>query len=424
MPSAREMLRLIARDPVAQARFFILSMRLFLEHVLGTGPFDDHLRHNGRFEGPLFPDGFAASGLGGAYGMLAALHGPIEEQARLSIHPHILLWFVHAQSEQWLRSILRRETEEARSRLRKWQESVLAAVQSMQLDSAAVLPLLLADDTAEVPTPRNTPFTEEQRRECRMDGQPEEDVRDPTKRRVLVETEPAFVDHHIRRYRERLGEGETPRREHFLPQTGAQLCRLPTYRLLRPCTEDDLDTQEGRRREAAAWRTLYCEDYRQNIAVGQMHAHKDTCFKYVVDKTMRFAKHCRFHFCHFVKLWLRGDKEAAPAKRKQDREVTIARTGKDLVLPQKPDKHVSPDYHPIDPVSNEPVPLRPTRELGASVCVDPDHGKEGLAMPIRYNPMEGSSTGPAQVGLRGNVDYQSMLRTFDLGFKRSRGCRD
>ena len=89
MPSAREMLRLIARDPVAQARFFILSMRLFLQHVLGTGRFDDHLRHNGRFEGPLFPDGFAASGLGGAYGMLAALRGPIEEQARLSIHPHI-----------------------------------------------------------------------------------------------------------------------------------------------------------------------------------------------------------------------------------------------------------------------------------------------------------------------------------------------
>ena len=55
MPSAREMLRLIARDPVAQARFFILSMRLFLQHVLGTGPFDDQLRHNDRFEGPFVP---------------------------------------------------------------------------------------------------------------------------------------------------------------------------------------------------------------------------------------------------------------------------------------------------------------------------------------------------------------------------------
>eukprot|EP00973_Karenia_brevis_P020814 2860379-Karenia_brevis.AAC.1 len=89
-------------------------MQLFCEHVLGTGPFDRLLRHNGFREGPAFPDGFAASGLGGAFGMLAALHGPIEEQARLSIHAHILLWFVHAQSEQWLRSLLRRETEEAR----------------------------------------------------------------------------------------------------------------------------------------------------------------------------------------------------------------------------------------------------------------------------------------------------------------------
>ena len=118
MPSAREMLRVIAQNPVAQARCFILSMCVFCEHVLGTGPFDSILRHNGTHNGPAFPDGFAASGLGGSFGMLAALHGPIEEQARLSIHPHILLWFVHSKSEQWLRSILRRETKQARELLR------------------------------------------------------------------------------------------------------------------------------------------------------------------------------------------------------------------------------------------------------------------------------------------------------------------
>ena len=145
MPCVREMLAIIAKDPVGQARFFILTMQLFCEHVLGVGPFDSFYRHNWAMEGPEFPDGFAASLLGGAFGMLAAFHGPIEEQARLSIHPHILLWFVHAQSEKWLRSLLRRETEEARSLLRVWQEKVLAAVQSMQLDSAVVLPLLLTD---------------------------------------------------------------------------------------------------------------------------------------------------------------------------------------------------------------------------------------------------------------------------------------
>ena len=38
MPSATEMVKLVARNPVAQARFFILCMRLFCEHILGTGP--------------------------------------------------------------------------------------------------------------------------------------------------------------------------------------------------------------------------------------------------------------------------------------------------------------------------------------------------------------------------------------------------
>ncbi len=75
--------------------YFIMSMRIFCEHVLGTGPFDEFLRHNAWLESPAFPDGFAASCLGGAFGMLAALHGPVEEQARppgaaaLSIRPAI-----------------------------------------------------------------------------------------------------------------------------------------------------------------------------------------------------------------------------------------------------------------------------------------------------------------------------------------------
>ena len=127
-------------------------MRLFCEHVLGTGPFDVMLRHNGIDEA-AFPDGFAASGLGGALGMLAALHGPIEEQARLSIHAHILVWFTHSISEQWLRNLVMRGTEEARKTLRVWQEKVLATVQSTQLDSAAVLPLLLRGNPAELPPP-------------------------------------------------------------------------------------------------------------------------------------------------------------------------------------------------------------------------------------------------------------------------------
>ncbi|CAK0852500.1 unnamed protein product, partial [Prorocentrum cordatum] len=427
MPSARRMLQIVAQDPVAQARFFIFTMQLFCEHVLGTGPWDKFLRHNGRCDGAAFPDGFATSCTGGAFLEVAALHGPIEEQARLSIHPHILLWFVHAQSEQWLRCVANRETEEIRRRLRVWQEKTLAAVQSMQLDSAAVLPLLLTDDPDRAPEPRNTPFSEKLQQECRMDGELEHDVKGPEKRRVFLATEPLFEDHHLRRRRQSLAAEARPLSEYMVPQTGAQLCRLEPYRLLRPVTDDDLETAAGRSAEAAAWAARYAEDYRQDIAVGQMHQHKDTCFKYVVEKSMRVARHCRFNFCHFVKLWLhveegaKGPPGAIGAQKKRAAKlVTLARTGKDLVLPRLPGEP-EPDMFPLDE-NGAPVPLRPGRKLGPVVNADPDHGKRGLIMPIRWNPMEGSSNGVAQTALNSNVDFQSMMRTFWDGFDS--GARD
>ena len=203
MPSAREMLEMVAADPVAQARYFILAMRLFCEHVLGSAPVDNFLRLNGRLEGSAFPDGFAASGLGGAFGCIAAYHGPIEEQARLSIHPHMLLWFVHSTSETWLRNVLRGNSEEGRKRLAEWQMRVLSAVQSMQLDSAAVLPLLCTEELDSAPQPRSTPFTKQQQQMCKFDGELEGDLHDPDLRRPLVAEEAPFLDHYIRKHIER-----------------------------------------------------------------------------------------------------------------------------------------------------------------------------------------------------------------------------
>ena len=427
MPNARAMLRIVADDPVAQARFFIISMRLFCEHVLGTGPFDSWLRHNGHIgadaEGAAFPDGYAASGLGGAFGMLAALHGPIEEQARLSIHPHILLWFLSSLCKAWLRSVLRRETTAARDALRVWQEKVLAFVQSTQIDSAAILPLLLHEDPTEAEPPRNTPFTEKHQKDCRMDGQLENDAKNPEKRRPLLATQELFQDHHVRRSREgQSGSSAVVVPSYLVPLTGAQLSILPHYRLFRFMTTDDRESLEGRQREAAAWREAYTQDYRQNIAVGQMHEHKDTCFKYVVNKTMRMARHCRFHFCHFVRLFLWWGDAAAGSKPKRMREVTLARTGKELVLPRLPGE-AAPNLCPVD-ATGELVPLRPTNRLGPTVVCDQDHGKDGCVLPVRWNPLEGSSNGPCQVCLRGNVDYQNMARVTHDGFNSDPNYKD
>ena len=128
-----------------------------------------------------------------------------------------------------------------------------------------------------------------------------------------------------------------------------------------------------------------------------------------------FAKHRRIHFCHFVKLWLRGRDDALG---KPMREVTFARTGKDLVLPRAGLGAPEPDLYP-GAANGQPVALRPTRQLGPTVNVDPDHGKAGLVTPIRWNPLEGSSNGPVQVSLRGNADYQNMLQTLQDGFNPS-----
>ena len=115
MPSAKKMLELVAMNPVAQAQFFIVSMQLFLEHVLGIMPFDEQLRANGARGGCVWSDGVAATFMGGSFPAIYQLHGPIEEQARLSLHPHIVLHFVNRPSWRWLTSILRLETDEVRS---------------------------------------------------------------------------------------------------------------------------------------------------------------------------------------------------------------------------------------------------------------------------------------------------------------------
>ena len=108
----------------------------------------------------------------------------------------------------------------------------------MQLDSAAVLPLLLTEDADAAPIPRSTPFTEQHQKDCRFDGELEGDAREPAKRRPLVATEERFVDHHVREHMASLLLGQEPKPEYLLPLTGAQLSRLPHYRLLQPMTEE------------------------------------------------------------------------------------------------------------------------------------------------------------------------------------------
>lgn len=72
-----ERVRLIANNPVAGARFFHFMVKLFLRHILGVG--SDHR---------------------GLYGDTAGYYGTVEQQGRLTLHMHMLVWIVNCLTPQ------------------------------------------------------------------------------------------------------------------------------------------------------------------------------------------------------------------------------------------------------------------------------------------------------------------------------------
>ena len=79
LPTAATMRRIIARDPVSQARFFHLMMKIFFEELLGIEPTFQKERYAVGFP-RCFEDGMATSLYGGIFGDIAALCGPLETQ--------------------------------------------------------------------------------------------------------------------------------------------------------------------------------------------------------------------------------------------------------------------------------------------------------------------------------------------------------
>lgn len=71
---------LIAKNPVAGARFFKMMVELFLKHVLGVKA--DHP---------------------GLYENTQGYYGTVEQQGRLTLHLHLLLWIQHALTPQEIR---------------------------------------------------------------------------------------------------------------------------------------------------------------------------------------------------------------------------------------------------------------------------------------------------------------------------------
>ena len=238
MPTAAAMRRIVAMDPVSQARCFALMMDIFFEEILGILP---PLKRESYRAGmhATFEDGVASSLQGGVFGDVASLSGPLETQGRGSLHPHILVVLLGHDLGNRLRSIMHRIRHgELVVELRRWSQRVLEAVQRFKYDSQLVLAEQLG--TSQPPLP----FNERQRAEC---GRQYETC-------ALMPTEP---------------DG------HELA-AGSRLTLTGCYASLRPSYQRRQQHAIG---DGEIWKRKFCEDYRRLVIQNHFHKCTKSCFK-------------------------------------------------------------------------------------------------------------------------------------------------
>ena len=107
--SARERDKLIASNPVAAARFFHFMIQAFLKHILRWDTTDC---------------------LDGAFGKTSAYYGTVEQQGRLTLHLHLLIWVVDAMSPREIREKILAGEEDFQKALLEYLESCVRKVNS------------------------------------------------------------------------------------------------------------------------------------------------------------------------------------------------------------------------------------------------------------------------------------------------------
>ena len=95
-----ERLRLICQNPVAGARFFHFVVTVFIKHVLGVDA-----KHRG------------------LYGKTCAYYGTVEQQGRLTLHLHLLLWLVGNLTPQEMRDHILDHNSDFQKKIIAWIES-------------------------------------------------------------------------------------------------------------------------------------------------------------------------------------------------------------------------------------------------------------------------------------------------------------
>jgi hypothetical protein len=99
--TSKECYNLIANNPVAGARFFHFMTEMFIKHVLGVG-----------------------SNHAGLYGDTSGYYGTVEQQGRLTLHLHLLLWISGSLTSQEIRDKIMDVNSDFQKRLVEYLESL------------------------------------------------------------------------------------------------------------------------------------------------------------------------------------------------------------------------------------------------------------------------------------------------------------
>ena len=246
LPSAASMRRIVARDPVAQARCFAFMMDIFCEEVFGILP--PWRKGSYRVGVPAtFEDVVGSSLQGGIFGDVAALNGPLETQGRGPLHPHMLIVLLGHDLGDRLRALMHRSQHgELVIELQRWSRRVLEAVQRYQYDSQLALSQQLQCPTEPLP------LNERQRSER---GHQYETT-------ALVPTEPD--GHEVEALK---GGGSLAAK--LLTLTGCYASLRPKY----------LRRSERAVGDAVWWRKNFSEDYRRLVIQNHFHKCTTSCFK-------------------------------------------------------------------------------------------------------------------------------------------------
>ena len=396
MPSLERMHQIGAKDPRAQAKFFILMTELHYRFIIGL----DRL-HIGRLTlaQPRVPvhDEVAASLQPCVAPGTIDVQAPFEAQGRGFEHGHGKGHGIVGSTMKWLRKSVVAGLETAAQKLR---QTMLSLAETVQYESARE-----SATQMEVHDLPPEPFTMEQQRQTRMDGGEDEDG----SLREYVPIGPAVVQPHIEREHDRAtAENRLPligsAAYRDLPLTGAFQSTFPWYRqrfafaslggatqptagylpyrsdaklfsidedgkVLAVLKPDGTDAnQEDLESDAAAWASHFGHDSFNNHCTNHEHNCTETCVKYVKQKleaklSLRSNKvpSCRFWYFRVKKLKLKR----------------VRRRGKPLVS--------SPHVEETD-----------------------DRNQQFRCQLKRGHPLRSTSNDVCQVSDRCNVDYQFL----------------